>query len=99
MRGARACDEREFESLCVASRRDEQLVPSSGESALVYSEKKDDKLRQGRDVKLTFAAATSKERDVWIADLLKNKLASHAMVPLPEPGAAGGRASSASAAE
>jgi hypothetical protein len=52
-----------------------QLVPSGDDAtSLVYSEKHNNKLRQGRGAKLTFAAASAKERDIWLADLSANKL-------------------------
>lgn len=50
--------------------------------SLIYTEKsKDSKLRQGKEQKLLFAAASAKERDIWLSDICSNQVSTPTKVP------------------
>jgi hypothetical protein len=59
-----------------------ELAPGVKSEPLVYTEKvKEQKLRQGKDAKLVFAAASAKERDMWLADIDVNRISTPTKVP------------------
>jgi hypothetical protein len=63
-----------------------ELAPEDPMASLVYTEKsgKESRLKQGKLKSLLFAAASEKERDIWMADIEDNKINVPTAVPFDE---------------